>query len=259
MKDGNVSRHLGMLIEMQDGIRELHPLYVSRYPVTIVEDNCFRIYDVISGGSSYEPVRTEPCPFPIPKGIRAVFPLDSYNGKISAVVTGEVFDTKAGYVEILHEFVHCAQFNGCEIVLKGQLEIAQKYAILNDSMWEINHNFPYREPAFEDLYSINMEALAQLDYTRALVCRKQFKHVLDSADLEYLLWQEWKEGFARYLENRINNTLGLEENHHGRKVPYSREAFYESGSRWIGLVEGENPGAAADMGRLFHEMKKDIV
>jgi len=34
---------------------------------------------------------------------------------------------------------------------------------------------------------------------------------LKNHDYEYMIWQQWKEGFARYIENKIRNTLNVEK------------------------------------------------
>lgn len=35
------------------------------------------------------------------------------------------------------------------------------------------------------------------------------KDTLTTPDYEYMVWEEWKEGFARLIENRIRNNLEL--------------------------------------------------
>jgi hypothetical protein len=246
---------LSKLIETQKKIQDVHKIYRNYYPVTIVSDNTFHIYDIQSEQIRYEYVKSESCPFLIPSGVRAAFPLECYGDKMSAIVSDEVFDTQEGYVEILHEFVHCAQFT---LELRDQLTIAQEYREKNDYSWEINHPFPYDNQSFADLYTQYMDSLLQYDYSKAINLRQQFKSVLGKIDREYLLWQEWNEGFARFLENKIRNLLNINENHFGNKTPYNRVSFYESGSRFISLIEQVNPDSIDDMRGLFYEMRKYI-
>lgn len=241
MIGGKIEEQLDLLIEMQNVVSDVHPIYTSHYPVTIVEDGLFHIYDVPEDHSRYQFIKSEPCPFPIPEGVRAAFPLSCYDNKVSAIVTGEFFDNKEGYVTVLHEFVHCAQILDCEFELKRQLGIAQEYARKNDHMWEINHSFPYTRPEFTALFTSYLDFLERNEYVRVLNIRRQFEEIMGKHDIEYLLWQEWKEGLARFLENKIHNLVGNNENHYGSSMPYNRISFYESGSRYISLIESIHP------------------
>lgn len=250
---------LARLREIQYKIQDIHPLFQNNYPVTIVLDKCFYIYDIPSDYNEYEFIKSELCPYPIPVGVRAAFPIGAYNDKISAVVSDDVFEAQEGYVIILHEFVHCAQYNDCESELKYQLSIVQEYKKKNDYMWEINHPFPFADQTFIDLYTRYMGALSHYDYQGSMNLRRQFKQVISKRDLEYLIWQEWKEGFARFIENKINNQLGIKENHYGSEMPYNRISFYESGSLFISLIQRDNQNIILDMKGLFVEMKKDIL
>jgi hypothetical protein len=158
-------------------------------------------------------------------------------------------------VMILHEFVHCAQFNACELELKAGMSIAAEYRIKNDYAWEINHPFPYNDPKFVELFACYMSALQLQDFRKVLNLRMQLASTLSINDMEYMLWQEWKEGFARYIENRIKNFMNIKENHYGSEQPYSRISFYESGSRLISLLEKAKPDGIYDFKKLFVEMK----
>jgi hypothetical protein len=51
-----------------------------------------------------------------------------------------------------------------------------------------------------------------------------------------MIWQEWKEGFARFIENQINGRLNLPENHGGKEKPFNRVVFYEGGAHYIKLL-----------------------
>ena len=259
MAHNDYSKQLHKLIEIQGSVKEIHPVLEDFYPVTLVEDNKFYIYDISKDHQKYEYVKSEPCPFPIPEGVRAAFPLEFYGNNMSAVVTSDVFESIQGYLTILHEFVHCAQGLSCENELKNQLNIAREYLKKNDYMWELNHPFPYDDQEFVRYYSLYMESLEACDYNNVIKLRKQFKGILRNEDLEYLLWQEWKEGFARYIENRINSKLGLPDNHYGNQAPFDRVSFYESGSRFISLLEQKDTNIIKDIKGLFHEVKGSLL
>jgi hypothetical protein len=243
------------LVEIQDSINTVHPIFSKYYPVAIVSDGVFEIYDINLDKREYQYIKSEPCQFLLPEGVRAAFPLESFDNKMSAIVSNDVFDTQDGYVAILHEFVHCAQFYQCEIELKNQMSIAQHYRMKNDYMWEINHFFPYTNQDVADMFSLYMTALSKNDYAAAINRRQQLNCALGLFDREYMLWQEWKEGLARFLENKIRNRLGLNENHCGREKPFDRVSFYESGSRLISLIEKADPQKIFDIRKLFYEMK----
>ena len=51
--------------------------------------------------------------------------------------------------------------------------------------------------------------------------RAALRQSLSRDDREYMVWQEWKEGFARLIENRIRGRSELAENHGGAKSPLS--------------------------------------
>ena len=70
-----------------------------------------------------------------------------------------------------------------------------------------------------------------------------------------MIWQEWKEGFARLIENKIRIYLKLVKNNSGYKQPYSRVTFYYGGAKFINYLSKENPGLYLDIEMLFHHMK----
>jgi hypothetical protein len=254
--DRKYSEAFAVIQQIQGKVRHLHPLFEHSYPVTIVRDNFFHVFDIPVGKKEYQSILSEPCPFPMPKGVRAAFPLECYDNRISAVVTEDVFESQEEAVTILHEFVHCAQFDTCELELKESLGIAREYRMKNDFMWEINHPFPYNDPAFMHLFSGYLHALNQQDYEIVLSIKKKISGILSTQDMEYMLWQEWKEGFARYLENKIKNLLGIKENHFGSEQPYTRVSFYESGSLLVSLIGLTKPDVINDLRELYFEIER---
>ena len=88
-------------------------------------------------------------------------------------------------------------------------------------------------------------------------CIKKFqneiKKILNEYDFEYMVWQEWKEGYARYIENLVRKKLGFNKINNLLKPPFNRECFYEIGSRLIGtLIEKDNK---IDLNKLFYQLK----
>jgi hypothetical protein len=213
-------------------------------------DGKLLVYSPDEGSGTYVLSHTLPQPFPIPKGIRAAFPLEGLGGKPACVVTPEVFEEPDGLAFIFHEFVHCTQWGTCELKLKGSLGIYRKAVARNDGMWEIQHPFPYKDPGFETAYARMLAGLDGRDGEIVRVARADLRKLLKGEDHEYMVWQEWKEGWARYLENRIRERLGLRENTGGGKPPFTRVAFYHGGDRLIASILRSDP-STADMEKMF--------
>ena len=243
---------LQKLVELQSRFGEFHPLFQQAYPVAIVEGDQFHIYDVGADGS-YARVRVAPTPMPIPAGVRAAFDLEAYNQRIACVVTGEVFDEPGGYVTLLHEFVHCYQANTCELRLKQTLEIARQAMAAGDYMWELEYPFPYDHPDFVTAYTTLFSAVESADLAGIIPSRSRLTTLPPDA-LEYLHWQEWKEGFARFIENRLRQALNLPINHYGRQQPYHRISLYEGGAVWIDFLVRREPALLLDLEALFQRM-----
>ncbi|MGC9393649.1 MAG: NUDIX hydrolase [Anaerolineae bacterium] len=244
-------QRLQKVFEIRTQIGGIHPFLAHAFPIAIVKNGQFLIFDVDPSGKRYTFVKQASIPMPIPEGVRAAFPLECYASKPACVVTDDVFDSLDGYVTIFHEFVHCYQIATCETALKETLTVAQKAQDANDFMWEINYPFPYDAPDFVETYAAFLEATAQKQYDAIRDCCTRLRGILRTEDFEYMIWQEWKEGFARYIENCIKQRLDLAENHGGAEPPFSRITFYEGGARLI----ASQPELAADIEKLFHRME----
>jgi len=242
-------------LDLQHEIAGIHPLLERAFPIALVEEGRFYIYDLDASGRRYEYVHQAPTPMPVLQGVRAAFPLACYGDRPACVVSGDVFDTLDGYVTIFHEFVHCQQSETCEAKLKQTLGIARKARAENDVMWEIHYRFPYADPPFVETYATLLAALGRGDANGVAAARRRLHEILCPGDLEYAVWQEWKEGLARYVENRIRRRLGLEGNHGGGVPPFDRVTFYEGGSRWIAFLADREPSLVADMEGLFCRMR----
>lgn len=242
---------LANLISIHQQVAGFNPALHARYPVAIVEGDEFLIYDSAADQSRYQFVKTSPVPMPVPKGVRAAFQLEDYGGRIACVVTPEVFDTREGYVTILHEFVHCYQYETCEQELKQQLDVAILAQDEGDVMWEIQYPFPYLAEAFTRGYQRFTAAVSRGDQLDIRQARAELHAYLGVHDFEYMVWQEWKEGFARWVENRVQEILGLCINTGGLALPFSRVAFYAGGAAFIDFLALTDPGLVDDLPRLF--------
>ncbi len=238
--------------EMRQEISDIHPLFAGLYPVALVEGNCFYIFDNISSPVMYEPVLSQASGMELPDKLRAAFPLDFYQGKSAGVITPDAFETTEGYVSLFHEFVHCYQAENHEQELKAELQVAAEAMEQGDFMWELEHPFPFEKPEFVDLYTQWLEA--DLDIQSRREIRNELKSILDTKDYEYMIWQEWKEGFARYIENEIRRGVKLSENTGGREKPFSRVSFYSGGEVYVRFLLDQNPELQTNLAALFYKM-----
>jgi len=251
---GEYADRLEKLVQIQRSVADTHPFLERLFPVAVVEDDLFHIYDLGASGEGYACVQQAPIPMPIPHGVRAAFPLECHENRVACIVTGEVFDSLDGYATLLHEFAHCGQWETCEPALREELGIAHKAKAENDYMWEINYPFPYDDPQFVRLYEVLLRVTVDGERDDVLANRKQLKESLSESDFEYMAWQEWKEGLARCIENRVRDRLGLQENHGGQEVPFSRVSFYEGGARLIAAWAKYEPDSFRDAKGLFYRL-----
>ncbi len=243
---------LARIVSYRGQLKEIHPVLGELYPVTIVVDDHFYVFDLDDGGH-YVPVADCPAPMPVPEGVRAAFQIACYDNNTACVVTPDVFDESFGYATIFHEFIHCHQAATVEPALRQNLPLAQKALEEEDYMWEINHPFPY-EGDFESLYARFMQAAAEGDMEAVKACRSELAGMLNDHDYQYMVWQEWKEGFALFLEQKIREEMGLGLNKVGRRPPFDRTAFYAGGAAWIDLLGENDPALLTDLEALFKRM-----
>jgi hypothetical protein len=240
------------LIPLKQRFNTLHPALEKLYPIAVLQDEQLLIYDVDQ--EKYHFVKRVSVPMPIPHGVRAAFQLQDYDGRIACVVSSDVFESQEGYVTLLHEFVHCYQYETCEQDLKMSLDIARKAMEVGDFMWEINYPFPYAGHGFIRPYTHFLEALEAGDVVEVSDSRTQLKAYLSLHDYEYMIWQEWKEGFARWVENRIKQNLQMAENTRGSQLPYDRVVFYAGGAALIEFLAKREPACVQNLPLLFDKM-----
>lgn len=242
---------LQTILTIQKLIQDIHPFLKKLYPVAIVKDDQFLVYDVAPAANEYHFAGAFPTPMPIPVGVRAAFPLEGFDGRMACVITDDVFTEEGGIVTIFHEFLHCQQFDICEQRLKDCLAIAIMAKQAGDFMWEINHPFPYENEEFLRLY----QAFFQTNtLAEATPIRTELRRLLTQMDYEYMVWQEWKEGFARRTENLMRARLGNRLNQGKNLPPYDRVTFYAGGEHFIDLIIAEEPALVEEIEVLFGRM-----
>ena len=248
------SAGLDRLVAIWEDVHNLHDYLESLQPVALVVGDSLVVFEPDSNGTSYDYQSTVAAPFPMASGVRAAFPLQATQGRPACVVSEEIFESEEDLILLLHEFVHCSQGNTVEYEIKATLAIATGASERGDFMWELEHPFPYDDPEFVRSYSEMNASLLAGDTERALAERAGLRAHLSAIDFEYMVWEEWKEGLARYLENRIQEQLGLPVNTFGDEPPYDRIAFYHGGAQWIAYLVRMNPALNDDPKALFEAM-----
>ena len=242
------------LMELYHQVSPVHQALERLHPIAIVDEDVFLIFDLKPGEESYSYQKQIPVPMPIPEGVRAAFPLEEYQGKMACVVTPDVFNSLEGYVTILHEFVHCYQYEICEQDLKMTLDVARHAEETGNFMWELEHPFPYQTPEFERSYENLLIGIREKDHSLVCEAHHALRNYLGRHDFEYMIWQEWKEGFARWVENKVKREIGLPENSKGSEPPYSRVSFYAGGEALIQYLWSMDETIINDLRVLFKEM-----
>jgi hypothetical protein len=248
------TRELVRVIEYRDSLKDVHPFISYLYPIAIAKDGHFYVFDLDATGKQYFLAASEKTGMEVPQGVRAAFPLHFYDNRCACVVSADVFDSPKGYITIFHEFIHCHQYHTVEQALRQKLPLAVKSQEKQDYMWEINYSFPYHDGWFKSTYEALLTAAAHNDLPEVKRLRKELAELLNDEDYQYMVWQEWKEGFALYIENKLRGHLGIEQNQVGKDIPGSRLVFYAGGAALIEVLVQQNPALSEDLEGLFHSI-----
>lgn len=247
---------LNKLIELQKEIADISVVLEKLYPVAIIKDNVFYVFDFEQETESYEYKCEFAAPMPINGSICAAFDLYGYDERMGAVITDDVFEVSDGYIFIFHEFVHCYQYENGQPQLKSELKLNQKSREEGNYMWELTYEFPYEDESFVNLTS-NYELLyANKDLAGIKNHYHQLKASLDELSCEYMFWEQWGEGHARYVENLIRAYFKLEKDSTAIEPPYGRGVFYEMGSRYIELLVQTDKSLVSNITELYRQMSQ---
>ncbi|MBN2399663.1 MAG: hypothetical protein JXI33_04910 [Candidatus Aminicenantes bacterium] len=230
---------------------DLHPAFAKTYPVALVENGRWYVYEVDATGKSWKLSARASVRSQLPAGIRAAMPLDFWNFRMACVVSPEIFYSPEGYAVILHEFVHCFQWETVEGKLKEGLAVNREALARGDYMWELQYPFPYDHAEIRRAYGSWLLALQKGQRRKAGRWRAVIKKILNRRDWEYMTWQEWKEGLARYLENQVRIRFGLKTNRPDPDAPFNRISFYRGGELFIMYLQEDEPGLDKDLERLY--------
>jgi hypothetical protein len=242
------------IFSIHEKIKDIDTSLLKLYTVAVVEDGYFFVFDLSEDDKSYEFKGEYKAPMIIPEKVLASFPLDFYDMKPAAVVSRDTFNTLEGYIFIFHEFVHCYQWEQGDNEVRETLEIAKIAKEKNDFMWELNHPFHYEDKVFIDETSRLEAANSKLQYEDMMEYHKIIKSNLGYIDFEYMIWQEFKEGFARYIENLIRERLQVNLNSNKLEEPFSRVSFYELGSRYISTILKDKASIKGNIKEIYFKM-----
>jgi hypothetical protein len=245
--------HIKKICELHKNIKDLNEALEVLQPIAVIDNNVFYIFDIKTQEKNYEFIMEYPSSG-LPEKVLAAFPLDFYQEKMAAVVSANELENPDNYVFIFHEFVHCFQWNKYERNIRKELTIEKQNRKVNNFMWEINYPFPYEDDFFISM-TAKLNGIPCEDRLESFTDHhKKLKVYLNETDFEYMVWQEWKEGFARYVENLIREKLGMEKNNNILYPPFDRICFYETGSKYIEALLKNDNTLNNDLEKLFNKM-----
>ena len=251
----NQLQHLSKVCELHERIKGLNESLTMLHPIAVVNGSSYFVFDYNQKIKQYEFIMEHPTHFPISVDIKAAFPLDFYDDKIAAILTENTLARPEAHGIVFHEFVHCFQWNKYEKELKEKLEVNIQQMKAGNFSWEIDYPFPYEDDCFSNATEkLNCVPDANIVAYFANY-HNEMKAYLNITDYEYLVWQEWKEGFARYVENLIRKELGMKPNKTELLGPFDRVSFYELGSRYICALVEEDDSLRSDLHKLFYVLK----
>lgn len=239
---------------LQAAVRDLHPLFDRLYPIGVVDDDRLLVYDVDPGRRTYRLVRNSVIPGPISAGTRTTVPLSDYGNRPVCIVTRDVFDSVDDCIAVFHEFVHCAQWEAGESELATALTMAYK-RVGQVSVWAVRYPFGYDNDGLVYAYRRMFAALEAGDLATGLSWHADAASSLAPLDREFMIWHEWKEGSARWLENKVRRRLGVRRNERGRSGAFGPEAFHTGGAELIQLLVRNEPPLAHQLGELYQRIQ----
>jgi len=245
------------IIKTHGEIKNIHLSLEKLYPITVINKGYFFVFDLNETGGRYEYKTKAVTSMSVSGEFLAAFPLDFYEMKPSAVISNNILDNQINYIFIFHEFVHCFQMENGEFDIRKDLSIEKQEMAKNNYSWELNFPFPYNDEYFIKNTAELSNYFLNGDYDSVVNNYKNMKTYLHEIEFEYMIWQEWKEGFARYIENLIRKELGLQINADILKQPFKRAHFYEIGSKYIEMLIKNNKELSANIIKLFNKIKME--
>ncbi len=248
-------KHLQKLTEITEiwqTAKEIHPAWAKLYPVCLIDGKKYTLYTPDENGE-WKLTGAGIYPNPLPKGIKAAFRIPVNNYEMACVLDTNSFSTKEDMTIVFHEFVHCYQAYSCEEDIKSGLKVAQENQDTG-GMWELQYPFPYDNELVGKTYIEMTEAAKRGDRDEVVRLRRIIQQNVSEQDWEYMCWQEFKEGTARWLQNVLSERLGAKPATSGHSLPINRVIFYEGGEMIIRLLTKDNESIGEDFPGLWQEI-----
>jgi len=157
-------------------------------------------------------------------------------------------------VAVFHEFVHCAQRQACEPALLAGIGLVHP-EIGDPLTWEARHEFPYDDARFAAAYGRLLAVLPVGNLDAALDCHRDASSRVGPVDRAYMVWQEWREGTARWVENKVRRRLGLRRSNSGFSEPFGRETFHAGGAGIIEILVRTEPELLRRPADLYRSLR----
>ena len=253
--------NINRIFDFHDKIKEIDKSLEKLYPIAVVFDSKnILIFDIDPLGKKYE-YKMENSTMDFPQSIVAAKKLEIYEGKMSAIISNKIFKGKQGfvslfediedYVYIFHEFIHCFQFYDNEMNDVIKMNISKEAIEKNNLPLEIlktKKSFPYKNKLF-------IEKTIELNNGYEIEkYHEEMKKELNQIDFEYMILQEWHEGYACYIEKIIREKIGLKKEKDKLNVPFDRFSFYNIGSRYIEKIIKNNIKLKNNHKEIFYKM-----
>ena len=230
---------LARVTDVWQTARTIHPAWHKLYPICLTDGESFILFHPEANGEWSVADRGK-VNMELPKGIQAAFPMPFHNYEMACVLDVKRFASLEDMTVVFHEFVHCYQMEICDAELKANLLVAQENKHTN-GMWELMYPFPYDKGEIGESYLQMIDAADRGDREAVVALRAKIRDSVSRQDWEYLTWQEFKEGTARWLQNVLAARIGARPARSSRTLPIDRVTLYEGGERVILLLNEENP------------------
>ena len=242
------------IIKIHDSVKNIHVSVEKLYPITVINDGYFFVFDKNEIGDKYELRRKVETSVVVSNDILTAFHLDFYDMKPSVVISKDMLVNPGNDILVLHEFVHCYQLENGSLEIRNGLSIQGQEMAKKNYNWEIDFPFPYNNEYFIDKTVELAGCFANGKYEDVIIYRNCMRTYLHKTEYEYMIWQLWKEGFARYVENLIRRELGLKLNGNVLRPPFGKVHLYEIGSKYVEMLIKKDKKLNDDIIKIFNEM-----
>lgn len=224
MNNSEIKMFLENILDKYKYINSIYPVLDTPYLIGIIEEKDIFCFEYNKLSDIYEYIFKYRLEYALSKSTAAAFPI---NNKICCVLGENIIKSKVGLAYIFHEFFHCYQYENYEKKVKNELGIKP------NSGWEIKYEFNFYNKEFSENYLKAIKAMRDEDLQKSLYFRKKSFEKLTNEDIRYIIFNEWKEGLARFYENKIRKLFKITINHYYKDIELDATIFYEYGSLYF--------------------------